>query len=305
MFGRCWTAAAVGLIAWSAVGTSDAAEYDPAALKTIVEKSAERFIEAYAKHDAAALGALFTEDAEYVDSSGVVFHGRESIEAEYEANFQVARPGVLALDVVSIRPLAENLIVEDGVSTFYPENDGPASEMKYTVTHLKQADGSWLMASVRELSEPVVSIHDRLKALAWLEGKWREELDDQVVATEWKWSEDGNFLLAGYSVRNAQGVVLEGTHRIGWDGERKQFRSWIFDSEGGASDGWWTQGEENAWSVQLSGVDSQGRRRSMLLTYVREGDDAIVIGQEDRRIGDDALPDSAHRVVRQAPEPGQ
>lgn len=37
---------------------------------------------------------------------------------------------------------------------------------------------------------------DRLTELAWLEGGWREEVGETVATTEWKWSEDGNFLIS-------------------------------------------------------------------------------------------------------------
>ncbi|HEY1064959.1 MAG TPA: SgcJ/EcaC family oxidoreductase [Pirellulales bacterium] len=283
------------------------AEWDVEALEAAVTSSCDRFVEAFTQRDAKAVAALFTEEAEFVDASGVVFHGREAIEAEYEALFEMAPEGQLMLDVVSIRPVAKSVLIEEGVSTIRPaeEQDGPEIEVRYTATHVQQPDGKWLMASLRELSEPNVAPHGRLQALAWLKGSWREELDGHVIKTDWDWSEDGNFLVGKYEIRSRSEVLREGTHRIGWDGARKQFRSWIFDAEGGYSEGGWMLEDEGVWTVQLEGADPNGTRRATLLTYAREGRDVIFISQQHRRYGDEVLPDTAHRIVRQPRAPQQ
>ena len=86
------------------------AELDAAAIQKIVTESTTKYAELYAKQDAAGLAALFTTEAEYVDSTGEVFHGREVIEAEFAASFQDDAPGKLVIDVTSIRPIADGLI---------------------------------------------------------------------------------------------------------------------------------------------------------------------------------------------------
>jgi len=312
MFPLKWIALFGGLVLGAHWAATDAVAADPdkAAIEASVAQAVDRYEKAFKARDAKAIAALFTPEAEYVDSLGTVFHGRDAIEGEYVANFQVDPPGTIDIEVVSIRPISAGVVIEDGISTFRAEKNeavtkgAAGSQVRYSAMHVRQADGTWLMASVRELDAPVVTPHGRLQALAWLEGNWREELEGTVVETTWKWSEDGNFLLSEFSVKRSGQIQMKGTHRLGWDAERKQFRSWIFDSTGGAADGWWSAVDEGAWSVQLSGVDTSGARISSLATYLRDGADAIVISQEQRSRGGLSLPGNTHRVVRQPPAPG-
>lgn len=279
-----------------------AAELTSAELQKVVASSVKRYTEAFKARDAKTLATLFTDEAEYIDDAGVVFHGRKTIEAELKAAFAQNPLAELAVDVTSIRPIAAGVIAEEGVSTVTPK-DGPATRTRYTITHVKQSDGTWLIASVRELESTETAPHERLKQLAWLLGNWREELGDSVVKSEWKWSEDGNFLLSDFAVVIDGKPLMKGTHRVGWDAERQQLRSWIFDASGGHSDGWWTGRADGSWSVQLTGIGSTGVRRSCVMTYLPDGPNAIAVTQEKRVQAGISLPDSAHRVVRETPEP--
>ncbi|QDT56534.1 SnoaL-like domain protein [Caulifigura coniformis] len=279
-----------------------AAEPDAAALAKIVAESVDHFGKAVEKGNPAAVGALFTKEAEYVDSDGVVFHGRAAIEAEFAAHFAARPRGKVAVEVISIRPIADSVLVEEGVSTFTPETAGAVTHTRYVATHARQADGSWQMASIREIASGIASPHERLKTLAWLVGRWRQESDGSIVDTEWEWSEDGNFLVSQFSSTQSTGEVLKGSHRIGWDAERGQFRSWVFSADGGAADGWWTIDADRS-SVGLNGVTGDGARMAVTVSYQLDGKDAMVVSQVNRTAGGVALPGFTNRVVRQPPAP--
>ncbi|MBX3444108.1 MAG: nuclear transport factor 2 family protein [Planctomyces sp.] len=280
------------------------AEASPDDLQAAIRKSAEQFEKSYAARDIKTLAGLFTPEAEYVDATGVVFHGREAISNEFAAVFSATPPGTLSIDVFSIRPIAAGVVVEDGLTVFRPQAEGPATLQRYTATHVRQTDGTWLLASVRELAAPVVSPHDRLQpALGWLTGHWRQESHGSVVDTNWAWSNDGSFLIGEFSARQPTGEALAGTHRIGWDAERGQFRSWVFSSDGGSADGWWSAADDGAWSLRLNGVDSDGSRQAATVTYQRDGGDALVITQSERVVDGESLPGFSNRVVRQPPAP--
>jgi len=280
-----------------------AAELDAATAEKVVAESTAKYAELFAKQDAAGMAALFTPEAEYVDATGTVFHGRAVIEAELAATFQAQPKGTLEIEVVSIRPIADGVLVEEGGSTFRPADDGPVEQSRYVALHARQADGTWLLAGVRELAPAELTPHERLKTLAWLIGDWREETDGGVTKTSWKWSDDGVALVAAFTVRDPAGETRSGTHRVGWDAERKQFRSWIFDSTGGFADGWWTAGADT-WSVRLVGVDAEGERIAATLTYAADGPDKLTISQHDRTRGGEGLPAIETRVVRAPPAPG-
>lgn len=302
MFRRLLIVALVCLTSWA--GMVNAEEGDASALQAAIEQAAKRFSKAFKDRDASALAAQFTPEAEYVDSSGTIFHGREAIAAEYASAFALHPPGELEIEILSIRPIAQGVVVEDGLSTFRAVEGGLSTRTRYSATHVQQPDGSWLMASVRELAALRTTPHDHLKTLSWLQGGWREEVGGTSIATDWKWSEDGNFLISEFELRDVNGVSLKGTHRIGWDAERKQFRSWVFDSTGGSAEGWWTAGEDGIWSVQFSGVDAEGRRTASVLTYSHDVADGLVVTQDQRTLAGVRLPSITHRVVRQPPAPG-
>jgi uncharacterized protein (TIGR02246 family) len=292
----------VGCLSACWIASVAAAEPQIAELQKAVSTSAERFEKAFAARDAKAIAAQFTAEAEYVDATGTVFHGREAIEAEFTANFAVAPAGTLQTEVMSIRPIAPGIAVEEGVSIFKPKETGPSARTRYTAIHARQQDGSWLLASVRELQSGEAAPHDHLLELSWLLGDWREEIGSSVVATKWEWSADGNYLLAHFTVREDEQREFSGTHRVGWDAERKQFRSWLFDSAGGYAEGWWTvAGDGSSWAVQLSGPNAAGHRRSGLMTYTPDGKDAIVISQTERVVAGASLSAVSHRIVRQPP----
>lgn len=287
-----------------AAGWETAAPADDAEIyRQVVADSAAKYLDAYAKRDAAGLAALFTPEAEYVDATGTIFHGRAAIEAELAASFEAGEPGKLELDVTSIRPIAEGVLIEEGASTFRPERDGPVSQSRYLALHVRQSDGSWLMAAVRELAPPDLSAHEQLKSLAWLVGPWREEAEGGVMKTTWRWSDDDVALLAEFTVKDREGSLRRGTHRVGWDAQRKQFRSWIFDSSGGFAEGFWTPAADGSWSVRLQGVSAEGESLGALLTYVRDGTDRLTISQTQRILAGEAIPDVVGRVVRAPPEP--
>jgi hypothetical protein len=111
-------------------------------------------------------------------------------------------------------------------------------------------------------------------------------------------------LTAQFTIRDPDGETRSGTHRIGWDAERKQFRSWIFDSTGGFADGWWSQGADGSWSVRLVGINAEGVRISATLAYTADGPDKLTISQHDRMLGGEGLPAVETRVVRSPPAPG-
>lgn len=280
-----------------------AAEPTLADLQKIVSNSVKQYSEGFTKRDAKAIAAMFTTEAEYVDAGGTVFHGRQIIEAELKASFEQDPAGSLDISVLSIRPIAPGLLIEEGVSTFTPEKNGIGTRTHYTATHVRQVDGTWLLASVRELESVEATPHEQLKTLAWLEGQWREENETTVVKTEWKWSDNGNFLLSEFTVKTHGKETLRGTHRIGWDAERRQFRSWIFDALGGSADGWWSAAETGSWSVHLSGIAGNGIRRSSIMTYTPDGADAIIVTQSKQTLAGVGMPESTYRIVRDAPTP--
>jgi hypothetical protein len=166
-------------------------------------------------------------------------------------------------------------------------------------------DGGWLQAAVRDELAHDQGPHERLKELEWLVGDWVNESQDAVVRTTCKWSDDGNFLVREFLMKSQGQTVLSGTQRIGWDPVRRQFKTWIFDSEGGFGEGYWTR-NGNQWVIKAEGVRQDGQHASATNIITRLGKDRASWKSVDRTIGGAAVPGiDEFTIVRKPPEAGK
>ena len=107
------------------------------------------FIAAYDQGDAAKVAAHFTDDAEFVDERGNVYHGRSAIETSLAEMFAENKDCRLELNIDTIRLLNSGLAIEDGTTIVSRPNSASTMESKYTTVHVKSGD-KWLVASVRD-----------------------------------------------------------------------------------------------------------------------------------------------------------
>ena len=114
--------------------------------------------------------------------------------------------------------------------------------------------------------------HERLKELEWMVGDWINESQDAVVLTTCKWADGGNFLVREFTMKTQGQPVLSGTQRIGWDPTRHQFKTWIFDTEGGFGEGYWTRNGDQ-WVIKAEGVRQDGQHASATNIITRLGKD--------------------------------
>jgi uncharacterized protein (TIGR02246 family) len=150
---------------------SPSAKADPAARGQSVPAEEEKairavdetFVREYNRGGSKALAALFTDDAEAIEAEGDRYQGRERIERRFAETF-AASPGVkIAIEVGSIRFLSPDVAKEEGQTVITPASE--ARQVRpYTVLFVKR-DGRWLISSVREDADPLVSPHERLRDL--------------------------------------------------------------------------------------------------------------------------------------------
>jgi uncharacterized protein (TIGR02246 family) len=260
------------------------------------------YVRDYNRGDAKALAAAFTEDAEVFEAQGARYRGRELIEKSFAETFANEKGARIALEIESIRFLTPDAAKEEGQSIITPTKGGPVSQ-PYTVLFVKR-DGRWQIASVREELDPLIRPHERLAALEWMIGEWLDEGPEATVRFDCKWSEDGNFLIRTYSVKQDGKTVMSGTQRIGWDPLARQFRSWEFDSEGGYGEGKWSRDGES-WVVKSTGVRPEGITASSTNILAHERSDRVRWSSTDRVIGDESVPgELAYVLVRVPPPPG-
>jgi len=264
-----------------------------------VVRTAEAFDAAYNARDAKAVAGLFTEQAELADEDGVI-RGRDAIRAAFAEVFAEYPEGTIRTEVDEVSLPAPGVAIEQGRTFVVREPGAPEIERRYVVVHARSGD-RWEMASVQDApADEAPSPSDALAELDWLVGDWIDESDESVVATNCRWSDDGNWLLQDYVVRLAGGPEMTGTQRIGWDASRRQIRSWSFDSEGGHLEAAWSY-DGSRWTAQVSGVAADGAIGSGTRMITPLGPDAYMLQSFHRILDGESLPDNEVTVVRRPP----
>lgn len=237
-----------------------------------------------------------------VNAAGDVTHGRIAIEEMFEAAFASSPGAKMEIEVESIRSIGPGLLVEDG-TTIVTRVPGEAPERsRYTVTHIKQ-DGKWRMASARDITVVAPSNVERLQQLEWLIGEWVDESPEAVVTSNYRWSDDGNFILNEFSAKIGGRPATSGTQRIGWDPLANQIRSWVFDSTGGYGEGLWTR-DDDRWVIKQRNVTSDGLVGSATNVLTRIDQDRWGWQSYDRMVGGELTPEIEQVVVvRRPPKP--
>lgn len=220
--------------------------------------SAQRFVDAYADRDVAAIADMFTENAEFLDEFGVLTEGREAISAMFASVFESNDQAMIdEIKILRIRYLSNNVVMEEGYVVVSASPDEPRHQSRYVALHTKEKDGQWRINSLKDFPREPMGRHEQLSQLAWMIGDWVNEDTETVVHTTCDWSPDGNYLLRHFNMQHHDGRNLSGVQRIGWDPAMKKLRSWTFDSKGGFFRGLWTQNGRQ-WLLNLNGVTAEG-----------------------------------------------
>jgi uncharacterized protein (TIGR02246 family) len=284
--------------AQSAPAAQPAHQQDGQAIRAL----ADAFTKSYNAKDAKSLSQLFAPQAEIVDEDANAFQGREDIERVFAAIFKEHPKGKIEITIKSVRFVAPTTAIEDGTSAVTHEPGESPERDRYMVVHVKQ-DGKWLMASARDLADDESSGEDQLQQLAWLIGDWVDESPDAVVETSYRWGENNRFILSDFTVQAGGKPAMTGTQRIGWDPLGKQIRSWVFDSQGGYSQGDWTP-EGNRWIAKMNGVTRDGKPASSTNITTRLSKDRMSWQSRDRVIGGERMPDVGEvPIARKPPKP--
>ncbi|MGD8895391.1 MAG: SgcJ/EcaC family oxidoreductase [Acidobacteriota bacterium] len=122
---------------------------EEAALKAV----GSQWADAWNAGDMTAVGALYAEDADYVNFFGQSFKGREQIEASFaEVHEGVYKGSKISIETTAVRLVKPDVAISDSAweMTGLPEVEGPAMPSKglSTAVMVKQ-DGEWKIAAHR------------------------------------------------------------------------------------------------------------------------------------------------------------
>ncbi len=281
------------LAAWFALAGSFAAADDSAAIRQRVDD----YVAAYNQHDAAALAGCWDQDAVYLNrDTGQPVEGRRAIHEMFVDLFESGEASQLAVTIDSIRFVTPDVAIEDG-SAETVSDGGETVVSTYTAVHVKK-DGVWYLNSVRETDSPTSpTVPNQLAPLAWLIGDWADEAEDATTHSHWQWSKNGHFLVNNFHVIVGDQAALEGTQVVGWDPDAGRFRSWIFDSEGGFSEGVWRR-EGDTWIVKTRSTLGDRSHGTATSLYTPIDANTFTWKSVDRRIDGAPQEDIEEIVVR-------
>jgi len=134
--------AAVAVLVFGSSGVAQPAKADPA--RAAIEKQNAAFSAAFARGDAAALAAAYTDDAIVLPPDAEMVRGKAGIEALWKGLISAGAKS-LALTTVDVQSSGA-LAVETGTGILKLQPSGAAEQTqsaKYVVVWKRQADGSW------------------------------------------------------------------------------------------------------------------------------------------------------------------
>ena len=141
----------------------------------------------------------------------------------------------------------------------------------------------------------------QLKDLEWLVGNWVNDNSKVDVTLNIRWATNKAFLLMDYVVKREGQEPLEVSVRIGWDGHNKRIRSWVFDSQGGMAEGYWTK-DGKRWLVGMSGVLPDGGTGGSTNEYEFVDANSFVWRATERDVDGQPLADAEVKFVRNTPK---
>jgi len=257
--------------------------------ETAVRETIAAYTAAYNKGDSAALAALFSEDAEWIDADGAATTGRPAIAALLGNVFASSKGRTIAIALESVRRIAPDVVSLRAAATI-TDADGTTASGNYTAVQVKK-DAQWQIFQFTEVdSDDAPATTSLLSTLDNLTGSWKTEGDGPANLSTIEWSASGKFITRTFSAAGTDGAeASEGTEVIGWDAEHGHIRSWVFESDGSFSDRTWTP-DGNRWLILSRTVLPDGTVGSEEITLTIADKDKLTWAAANRSIGDQTLP---------------
>jgi uncharacterized protein (TIGR02246 family) len=293
------------------IAGSASAYADQAADEAAIRANAAKYVEAYNRRDSRTMASMWSPDAVYTDNStgeGVI--GREAIAKQLDHAFAGAEDAKLKVNIDSIEFVSPNVAIEKG-SAEVSYSKSPTEKTEYSAVHVKR-DGQWMLDRVSEVEiddkppQAPPSNYEHLKELEWMIGSWIDEDENATVQTDCEWTKNRNFMTRSFAAVVRDHVARAGMQIVGWDPVAKRIRSWVFDSDGGYSEGTWNH-KGDKWIVQQKGTLPDGGQTTSTNIVTRVDDNAFTWQAIDRQVDGEMLPNIQEiRIVRkpaQSPAP--
>ncbi len=318
----CIVLAAVGLVAQEVQTTkpspadtspTGAAATDLGPEAAPIWQALRGYLEAFNKHDAKAVAALWMPQGVYVDrSTGERVEGRAALEKDFAATFKEKPHSQLSGTLKSVRFIRPDVVSAEGEAVESPNSTETASNRTAFSAIFVQQDGRWLIDSIQESDVPPPQPETAaLTDLEWMVGHWVDKSKDARVDTVVRWSPRHAFLVRSFTIKTGQDSEPDqGTEIVGRDPHTKQLRSWTFLSDGSFGEATWTK-EGNTWTRKGTQTLSDGRSASGTQVITRVDDNTTTVELIAKEIDGEPQPASDPLTVvrvpdeKAAPSPGQ
>jgi len=260
------------------------------------EDQFRKYQQAYDRGDAKTLASFYADDIDYIDQGGVEVKGRGEMEKLFMENFQ-ANPGAkIAITIEEVKALTPDVQVNRGVATV-TATSGLTESTRYAAVLAKKNDG-WQICQLTETVAPAPSASSQLEALKWLIGNWENKDADQTVETKVEWAGDKNFLVRTFKLKDEQGET-DGWEIVGWNPDRQEIRSWIFDSNGGFGESSWSY-DGGHWLIRASNMLPDGSRSTAENLLTKVDDNKFTWESQNRTLDGESQPSVPKIVVHRA-----
>ncbi len=258
-----------------------------------IRRTVSAYEAAFEAHEATALAALFSTDAQIVNELGHSIQGREAIEKEFDEIFAQHKDAKVKILIDSIKFLSSDVAIESGSSQGQSSAGPPRPVVRYTAVHVKR-DGKWLINHVNEAqATTAIQADHHLASLVFLLGKWEADLGQgKVYRLNCDWMPGQKFLKRIFTVEENGTILTTGTQIIGYDPIVAQVTSWTFDSTGGFGHEVW-EDHGSRWRIAASSVLPDGST-SLATNYLTPGGaNAFTWQSVERSVNTQLLPDTA------------
>ena len=264
------------------------------------EDQFRKYQQAYDRGDAKALASFYAEDVDYIDQDGVEVKGRGEMEKLFMENFR-ANPGAkITITLEELKPLTPDVQMNRGVATVTATN-GATESTRYVAVLLKKGD-RWQICQLTQAAAPAPSAYSQLEPLKWLIGNWENKDADQTVETKVEWAGDKHFLVRTFKVRGE--AETDGWEIVGWDPDRQQIRSWIFDSNGVFGESSWAY-DGGHWLIRASNVLPDGSRSTAENLLTKVDDNQFTWESQNRALDGESQPPVPKVVVHRTTSASQ
>jgi uncharacterized protein (TIGR02246 family) len=114
----------------------------------LLAKQLDASYQTFVANDAKAHAAVYAPDADFTETTGEVFRGREAVEKFFADTFSRNKITPVKMQLDSQRYVTPEVLVMDGSFAFAPRQDGGPTQGRYTSVWAFR-DGQWLIVCHR------------------------------------------------------------------------------------------------------------------------------------------------------------